>query len=200
MAWLAHLWVTFDTRPHRHYVRAMFSVAQFSPRRFKSQAVSLGGVRVLLLPLGICIALHCAVAAPPGTYTLRIAVDQFGYAPDMTKVAVISDPQVGFNAAESYTPGTTLEVRTWGSNTVVFSGARQTWNGGATNAQSGDKAWWFDFSAVTRWGEYYVYDPANDTRSARFRIDHCVYEEVLKHAVRVFYYQRRGAAQSPPYA
>jgi len=156
--------------------------------------------RALLLSLGIGFALHCAKAAAPGTFTLRIAVDQFGYAPDMAKVAVISDPQVGFNAAASYTPGGTLEVRTWGSNTVVFSGAPAAWNGGALNAQSGDKAWWFDFSSVTRWGEYYIYDPANDTRSARFRIDHRAYEEVLKQAVRVFYYQRRGAAKSLPYA
>lgn len=144
--------------------------------------------------------MQCAVAGPPGTFTNRIAVDQFGYMPDMAKVAVISDPQVGFNAAESYSPGTTLEVRTWGSNTVVFSGTPAAWNSGAMHVQSGDRAWWFDFSAVTQWGEYYVYDPANDARSARFRIDHRVYEEVLKHAVRVFYYQRRGAAKSVPYA
>ena len=65
-----------------------------------------------------------------------------------------------------------------------------------THAQSGDKVWWFDFSSVTRWGEYYIYDPANDTRSARFRIDHDVYEDVLKQAVRMYYYQRRGAAKT----
>ena len=62
-------------------------------------------------------------------------------------------------------------MRTWGSNTVVFSGAPVAWSNGATHAQSGDRVWWFDFSPVTRWGEYYIYDPANDTRSARFRID-----------------------------
>src|SRR4029078_795826 len=72
-----------------------------------------------------------ATAAPPGTFSLRLAVGQFGYARDMAKVAVISDPQVGFNAAESYTPGGTLEVRTWANNTVVFSGSPVAWNGGA---------------------------------------------------------------------
>jgi hypothetical protein len=156
--------------------------------------------RILLLSLGVNLTFQWALASPPGTFTLRIAVDQFGYAPDMAKVAVISDPQVGFNAADSYTPGGTLEVRTWGSNTMVFSGAPVAWNGGSTNAQSGDRAWRFDFSPVTTWGEYYIYDPANDTRSARFLIDHRVYEEVLKHAMRVFYYQRRGAAKSLPHA
>jgi hypothetical protein len=79
----------------------------------------------------VCLSLgvSVAVAAPPGTFTLRIAVDQFGYLPDLPKVAVISDPQIGFNAAESYTPGGTLEVRTWDSNTVVFSGAPVAWPG-----------------------------------------------------------------------
>ena len=140
------------------------------------------------------------MAAPPGAFTLRIAVDQFGYRPDMPKVAVISDPQQGFNAAESYTPGSTLEVRTWSNNAVVFSGSSVAWSNGATHAQSGDRVWWFDFSPVTRWGEYYIYDPANDTRSDRFRIDSAVYEDVLKQAVRMFYYQRRSTDKPLPYA
>ena len=174
-------------------------------RRFSPQCLCIARslssrTAVLILLLGAWVTLQCANASPPGAYTLRIAVDQFGYAPDMTKVAVISDPQQGFNMDESYTPGTTLEVRTWGSNTVVYSGAPVAWNGGATHTQSGDKAWWFDFSSVTRWGEYYIYDPANDTRSARLRIDHHVYEEVLKHAVRMFYYQRRGTSKPAAYA
>jgi len=73
--------------------------------------------------LTLAAALQCGTATPPGTLTLRIAVDQFGYLPDMTKMAVISDPQAGFNATASYTPGGTLQVRTWGSNTVVLSGS-----------------------------------------------------------------------------
>jgi hypothetical protein len=83
---------------------------------------------------------------------------------------------------------------------VVFSGAPAIRSGGATNSQSGDRNWWFDFSSVTRGGEYYVYDPSTDARSARFRIGTDVYEEVMKHAVRMFYYQRRGAAKTLPYA
>lgn len=138
-------------------------------------------------------------AAPPGTATPRIVVDQFGYTSEMAKVAVISDPQTGFNSADSYTPGATLEVRRWGSNAVVFSAARTAWNGGATHAQSGDKVWWFDFSAVKAWGEYYLYDPANDARSDRFRVSHDVYDDVLRQAVRVFFYQRRGFAKQPPF-
>ncbi|MFO1477330.1 MAG: glycoside hydrolase family 9 protein [Verrucomicrobiota bacterium] len=138
-------------------------------------------------------------AAAPGAYTLRIAVDQFGYLPELTKVAVISDPQTGYNAGVNYTPGATLQVRTWDSNTVVYSGSPTAWNGGATHTQSGDRAWWFDFTSVTNWGDYYIFDPANGTRSARFRIAQNVYETVAKQAGRMFYYQRRGAAKTVPY-
>jgi hypothetical protein len=143
---------------------------------------------------------NCALGAPPGNYTQRIAVDQFGYQPDMSKVAVISSPQQGFNAGQTYTPGASLQVRIWSNNAVVFSGAPVAWSNGLTHAQSGDKAWWFDFTPVTLWGEYYIYDPGNDTRSARFKIGHRVYEEVLKQAMRMFYYQRRGLAKALPYA
>ena len=34
-----------------------------------------------------------------------IVVDQFGYLPDSRKVAVIRDPQAGFDAGESFSPG-----------------------------------------------------------------------------------------------
>jgi hypothetical protein len=145
-------------------------------------------------------AIESASAAAPGTFTLRIAVDQFGYLPNSPKAAVISDPQAGFNAADSYTPGPTLQVRTWASSAVVFSAAPVAWSNGAIHAQSGDKAWWLDFSSITRWGQYYIYDPANDTRSAPFRIAQDVYEDVLKQAARVYYYQRRGAAKVLPWA
>ncbi len=138
-------------------------------------------------------------AAPPGTTSSRIAVDQFGYMPEMAKVAVLSDPQAGFNATESYAPGATLQVRAWGTHAIVFSAAPVAWNGGATHLQSGDKVWWFDFSAVTKWGEYYIYDPTNDLHSDRFRVAHDVYREVLQQAVRVFFYQRRGGAKQPPF-
>ena len=155
---------------------------------------------VVLSLLVVSVASQNAVGAPPGTLSRRIAVDQFGYPQDVVKVAVISAPQQGFNSAESYTPGSTLEVRTSESNNVVFSGSPIVWSNGLLHAQSGDRVWWFDFSALTRWGNYYIYDPANDTRSPHFRIAHDVYEEVLKQAMRVFYYQRRGAAKVLPYA
>jgi len=155
-----------------------------------------------MLPALACFALSlaCAIGAPPGTYTKRIVVDQFGYLPDLPKMAMISNPQTGFNSGQNYTPGGTIEVRSWPDDTVVFSGAPAAWNGGATHSQSGDRVWWFDFSSVQRWGEYYIYDPANDACSPRFRIDQKVYEDALKQATRMYYYQRRGIAKAQPYA
>ena len=147
---------------------------------------------------------HITVTGPPppapGDLSPRIAVDQFGYMPEMSKIAVIANPQTGFNATNSYTPGATLQVRTWGSNTVVYSGSPVAWGSGATHTQSGDQVWWFDFSPVTLWGEYYIFDPANGTRSAHFRIAQNVYEQALQQAVRMYYYQRRGMDKVVPYA
>lgn len=43
--------------------------------------------------------------------TGRICVDQFGYLPTAAKVAVINDPQKGYNSGDHYSPGESLQVR-----------------------------------------------------------------------------------------
>jgi endoglucanase len=163
-------------------------------------ALFVSGAGSALLALSVALLPQSASSAPPADFNHRVAVDQFGYLPGMAKVAVIADPQNGFNATNHFVPGRNLEVRTWGNDQVVFTAAPAAWNKGRVHAQSGDRVWWFDFSAVTNQGEYYIYDPTNDVRSARFRIGDNVYAEVLKQAVRVFYYQRRGAAKATPWA
>ena len=50
--------------------------------------------------------------------TSHICVDQFGYLPDGSKVAVISDPQKGYNSFDHYLSGGTLELRTRAGKTV----------------------------------------------------------------------------------
>ncbi|MBN2773038.1 MAG: hypothetical protein JXR31_02225, partial [Prolixibacteraceae bacterium] len=87
-----------------------------------------------------------------------IVVDQFGYRPEGRKIAVIRDPQVGFDAAESFMPGPTYAVVKVNDSTQVLTGAPVTWNNGNTDASSGDKAWWFDFSSVKEEGVYYILD------------------------------------------
>jgi len=56
-----------------------------------------------------------------------IMVDQFGYLENATKVAVISNPQVGYNSGSSFSPGNTYELRNWSNGTVVFSDQLQVW-------------------------------------------------------------------------
>ncbi|MFK8008401.1 MAG: glycoside hydrolase family 9 protein [Saprospiraceae bacterium] len=129
-----------------------------------------------------------------------IHVDQFGYLENAEKVVVISNPQIGFNAAESFIPSGTLELIDASSDVVVFSGAPTTWNGGATHTQSGDKGWWFDFSSWTVEGEYFVYDPIQEVRSPNFKINDDVYSDILKSATKMFYYNRCNATKAVPYA
>ncbi|MEP6646319.1 MAG: glycoside hydrolase family 9 protein [Saprospiraceae bacterium] len=140
--------------------------------------------------------------AQPGAVTEHLKVDQFGYLPDMQKICVVNNPQAGFdyNAGDFYTPGATLQLRDATTNAIVFSGPATSWHSGATYAQSGDKAWWFDFSSVTTTGTYYVYDPTNAKHSFYFDIRVDVYSDVMKHAMRMFYYQRSGFAKTIPFA
>ncbi|HTL83391.1 MAG TPA: glycoside hydrolase family 9 protein [Bacteroidia bacterium] len=134
------------------------------------------------------------------TFTSQIRIDQVGYRTTDKKMAVVSDPQVGFNASVSYTPSSTLEVHVYSSNALVYSGPCAAWNGGATNTQSGDKAWWFDFSSVTAPGEYVIYDPANGVESFPFHISDDVYDNALRCALRTYYFQRCGIAKQMPYS
>ena len=132
--------------------------------------------------------------------TSHIHVDQFGYLPDEQKVAVLSDPQRGFNAADHFAPGPVLEVRQAADGAVVFRSAPAQFNRGKIDALSGDRGWWFDFSSVQQPGAYYVFDPTLGLRSHVFRVAPEVYASVLRAAVRVFYYQREATAHATPWA
>lgn len=127
-----------------------------------------------------------------------IKVDQFGYLPNAHKIAVLSDPQNGYNASDSYTPSATIALKNSLTHAVVFSGTPAPWNGGSTHTQSGDKVWWFDFSSYTNPGKYYVADGA--IRSEDFIISDTVYNQVLRTAFKTYYYQRCGCAKTAPFA
>jgi hypothetical protein len=128
-----------------------------------------------------------------------IEVDQFGYFTTGIKVAVLRNPQTGFNAAESYAPPATLQVKN-SLNNVVYTGAITSWNGGTTDVISGDIGWWFDFSSVTTPGTYFIYDATNAKSSATFVIATNPYTEVLKAATKMFYYNRCNFSKAVPYA
>ncbi|MEO1627190.1 MAG: glycoside hydrolase family 9 protein, partial [Bacteroidota bacterium] len=153
-------------------------------------------MRTILL---CCLLLVC-LASNVFSQSPYIHVNQFGYWPNAVKVAVLSDPQAGYNSTDSYTPSAQLQVRDAVTDAVVYSTAPTVWNGGNTHAQSGDVGFWLDFSPLTTPGEYYLLDPGNNERSAVFRIQNGIYDDILKAAGRMFYYNRCGIAKAAPYA
>lgn len=155
--------------------------------------------RNILVLLICCLAffLQSAVFAANAPPTF-IQVDQFGYLTNAKKVAVISDPITGFNSRLSFAPSLgkdQYQVRRVADNAVVFSGTISPWNGGAVDASSGDRGWWFDFSALTTPGQYYIIDVSKNVRSYPFRIGNDVYNNVLKAATRMFYYNRSNTSK-----
>lgn len=130
----------------------------------------------------------------------HILVDQFGYLPDEIKVAVIRDPQIGYDKTDRFTPGERYQLRSADNGDAVFTAAPVAWKAGAVDALSGDRGWWFDFSSVRAPGRYFVFDTSRNARSASFSIDPHVYRDLLRAAMRVYYYQRSGFAKKPPFA
>src|ERR1700722_1762436 len=87
-----------------------------------------------------------------------IVVDQFGYLPSSEKIAVLRSPQVGFDKAMTFTPGAKYALVDAHSGQKLLEAAPTSWNGGATDSSSGDKAWWFDFCPVTTPGDSFALD------------------------------------------
>jgi len=153
----------------------------------------------VFLTLLITILAKSALIAVPTSFQPLIRIDQFGYLPQSQKVAVISEPVVGYNAPAAYLPGNTFEVRRWEADEVVFTGEILSWKNGSLHAQSGDRGYWFDFSTVTEPGTYYLFDSEKQAASFPFIIAPEVYNKVLEAAVRTFFIQRLGYDKQPPY-
>jgi len=131
----------------------------------------------------------------------HIHVDQFGYNSDAVKVAVLSDPITGANSGLSYSPSAQLEIRDNSNDNLITTIAPIAWNSGATQTDwSGDRGWWLDFSSITQAGEYYITDPISNDTSAIFSIGTGSYNEAIKAASRMFYYNRCNMSKSAPYA
>jgi hypothetical protein len=129
-----------------------------------------------------------------------IVVDQFGYLPKSKKVAVIRAPQVGYDRTASFAPGKSYALIEVPTGKVVKTAPPAVWNGGNTDQTSGDKAWWFDFSEIEAPGRYAVVDLEKGIRSADFSIGEHVYKDVMKHALRAYFYQRAGFEKKPEFA
>ncbi|MDW7690897.1 glycoside hydrolase family 9 protein [Flammeovirgaceae bacterium SG7u.111] len=129
-----------------------------------------------------------------------IKIDQFGYRPSSQKVAVISSAKEGFNAPSNYVPASELTIIKLDDKSEVYTGSVASWGNGVVHKQSGDMAWWFNFSDFTTPGDYYILDKEHHVTSDVFTISEHVYNHVLKHAVRVFYYQRCGVSKEAQFA
>lgn len=147
----------------------------------------------------LCITMNILLAKP-NNIQKYIMIDQFGYRENDPKVAVIVNPQIGFNAQDEFNPGMIYEVRKWNDDKVVYTDSLVEWNQGAIDFSSGDKGWWFDFTQVREEGEYYIYDKEKKVGSYKFRIAPNAYKDILKAAMRVFYYQRLNDPKEKPYA
>ncbi len=128
-----------------------------------------------------------------------IHIDQFGYTENAVKVAVISNPQVGFNSSSSFTPSATIEVRNANTDAIVYSGAPIPWSDGSIHSQSGDSGWWFDFTSISTPGDYYIYDALENERSANFSINNTVYNTLIEASSKMFYYNRCGFVKNQPF-
>lgn len=140
------------------------------------------------------------VPVPEEALSEFIVIDQFGYLPDSEKIAVVRVPSEGFDSGADYTVSEKYEVVDAVSGQVTLEVTPTAWGGGQVHGQSGDRAHWLDFSEIEEGGVYYIRDPANSVRSGLFRIATDVYREVLKHALRTFFYQRAGFAKDAAHA
>lgn len=134
-----------------------------------------------------------------------IRIDQFGYPTTGSKVAVIANAVEGYNAGFGLQldPSVPVELVRDGTDEVVFSSFSDTWNGGSTDAISGDRGRWFDFTTVTDTGTFRIRLTKVDgsiAESYAFRIADDVYHDVLRAAVQFFYYQRINQEKTAEYA
>ncbi len=129
-----------------------------------------------------------------------IVVDQFGYLPGSRKVAVMRNPRTGFDADESFSPGSWYAVVNATTGEKVYRAKRALWKSGITDGSSGDQVSQFDFSVVSDPGTYYILDEALNVRSYEFVIAPSVFNEVLREAMRTFFYQRVGFEKAVPHA
>lgn len=157
-------------------------------------------LRRLIFILFLFTLTACAAKTATSASTPHIVIDQFGYLPDLQKRAIIRSPEIGYDAAQSFTAGARYAVIDVATGKIVYEGSPEIWSDGKAHIQSGDKVWWFDFSAVTAEGSYLIRDIERGVDSHPFDIADNVYTPVLKAAFKTFYYQRAGFEKRAPYA
>jgi len=125
-----------------------------------------------------------------GVGAQEIIIDQFGYREQAKKIAVIRGLSL---------QGGEFSVIDEATVDTVFSGSPVIFNDGIADVASGDILWHFDFSSVNAAGRYHIRGNGN-IRSYSFRIGNDIYNDILRAAVRTFYYQRAGIAKTAQFA
>ncbi|MBD0302854.1 MAG: glycoside hydrolase family 9 protein [Tolypothrix sp. T3-bin4] len=146
----------------------------------------------------LVISLHSFSSLPKvADASPQILVDQFGYRPHDPKIAVIREDG---NSRPKNTEDTNIfNVINVSTGESIYSDNVASWNQGKIHSQSGDIAWWFDFSSVSKPGRYIVSSQSGE-KSFPFEIAEDVYRNILVAATRMYFYQRSGFAKRVPYA
>lgn len=123
-----------------------------------------------------------------------IKVNQIGYQPLGAKYALVT----GFAETLSVTAGTAFHVMRVSDNASVYNGALRL--DSEYDSLSGDEVFSADFSALTNPGTYFIrVDAPGVQDSLPFQIGFGVFGEVLRDAMRYYYFQRQGIAIEAPY-
>jgi endoglucanase len=139
----------------------------------RSSSLPISLILLSVLALGLVPAAHPAEEASP-----QIKVDQVGYLPGATKLAVVS------------APAKTFEVKRASDNATVFKG---TLGAPTQDADTGDSVQLADFTKLHAAGTYYLNVPSVG-RSWTFSIRRDVFSRTYYLAMRAFYGQRCGSA------
>ncbi len=132
----------------------------------------------------------------PQSVSEQIIIDQFGWRNTSKKVVIFANPIDGQNNGTTYIPGNTFWVKRASDDITVYSNTITAWKGGIKQIQSGDYVWRGEFTDFTTPGEYYIYNENTDNatyyKSYNFEIGDKIYTDILKAAVKTYYYQRCG--------
>lgn len=152
----------------------------------------------VFLMLVLVISLHSFSSLSKLThFSPQILVDQFGYRPQDQKIAVVREDGNSRHKTNKF--NTNFNVINTSTGKIVYSDNATLWNQGQIHSQSGDIAWCFDFSSVSKPGRYIVSSQSGE-KSFPFEISEDVYRNILVAATRMYFYQRSGFAKRLPYA
>jgi len=213
-AWNMNLLVEGASLPLNSYVTASTSVWQevYLPASdFMTAKPSLDLTRVWLIGLFAagnyrdhCVLNIAALDVVPSPtqvqYSEFVKVNQVGYAPLASKLAVVS-----WETGTLTSPPTGFQVVNVTNSQVVLTGALTKfvapgiWQAPGWTLD-GDTNYQADFSSLRTQGNYRIEVPELGAKSVGFVIATNVYQSLVRDALRFFYYARSGVPIESPYA